>query len=40
VIFECDISDVDLQIPDKEGAEIICIRKAIHISNKTMHQNI
>jgi hypothetical protein len=28
VILEGDISDVDFEIPDKEGADIICIRKA------------
>jgi hypothetical protein len=40
VILEGDISEVDLDIPDKEGADTICIRKAIHTSNRTMHQHI
>jgi hypothetical protein len=40
VILEGDISDVDLELPDKEGADIICVRKAIHISKRTMHQHI
>jgi hypothetical protein len=39
VILDGDISDVDLEIPDEECADIICIRKAIHISNRTTYQH-